>query len=324
MTGRHQAKAPPPLFILGCPRSFTSIVCAMLGQHPQMYAVPETHLFCEETLGDWITRASRAPWPMPDGLLRAVAELFFGRQDESAIQSARKWLNDRKNLTTNAVFQLLADRVSPLILIDKSPSTVNSLEILRRTRGSFPAARYIHLLRHPRGYCESIIRLIDEKKKLGPIPPKHWLVQIATGYTAQSQSQSNTNHIILDPQDDWYIRNSRICEFLESVPADHQMRVIGEEILAEPDEIFRKISRWMGLHTGVSAIEAMKCPERSPYSFLGPPGARYGNDGHFLQDPFLLVGNSREQRLEGPLGWREDGEGFSPRVKSLAQKLGYT
>ena len=31
-----------PLFILAPPRSFTSVVCAMIGNHPQMLGLPET------------------------------------------------------------------------------------------------------------------------------------------------------------------------------------------------------------------------------------------------------------------------------------------
>jgi hypothetical protein len=95
-------KRPPPLLILGCPRSFTSIVGAMLGQHPQMYALPETHLFWEQTLGGWLKRAARAPWPMSDGLLRAVAELYFDGQDKSTVRLAHSWLDQRSNLTTDS------------------------------------------------------------------------------------------------------------------------------------------------------------------------------------------------------------------------------
>ena len=42
----------PPLFILGAPRSFTSICCAMLGNHPDMFGLAETNLFGAATIGD--------------------------------------------------------------------------------------------------------------------------------------------------------------------------------------------------------------------------------------------------------------------------------
>src|SRR5438105_3191953 len=66
-----------PLFILAPPRSFSSVLCAMLGQHPQMHGLPETHLFVDETIERWWGRSSHAKYPMADGLLRSVAQLCF-------------------------------------------------------------------------------------------------------------------------------------------------------------------------------------------------------------------------------------------------------
>ena len=37
-----------PLFILAPPRSFTTVTSAMIGQHPEMYGLPETNLFVAE------------------------------------------------------------------------------------------------------------------------------------------------------------------------------------------------------------------------------------------------------------------------------------
>ena len=39
-----------PVFILSPPLSFSSYFAATLGRHPQLYAIPETHLFIAETL----------------------------------------------------------------------------------------------------------------------------------------------------------------------------------------------------------------------------------------------------------------------------------
>ena len=40
------------VIMLGPPRSFTSVVSAMVGQHPQLYGLPEVHLFTTETVGE--------------------------------------------------------------------------------------------------------------------------------------------------------------------------------------------------------------------------------------------------------------------------------
>ena len=41
-----------PLFLLAPPRSYTSLVNAMLGQHPQAFGLPELCLFNVERLVD--------------------------------------------------------------------------------------------------------------------------------------------------------------------------------------------------------------------------------------------------------------------------------
>ena len=42
-----------PVFVLAAPRSFSSVVCAMLGQHPELHGLPETHLFVDDTMHGW-------------------------------------------------------------------------------------------------------------------------------------------------------------------------------------------------------------------------------------------------------------------------------
>jgi|ERR1043165_3828945 hypothetical protein len=81
-----------PLFILGVPRSFTSVVCAMLGQHPQMYGLPELHLFTSQTLEERKNVWAQSTFNINHGLLRVIAELYFGKQTEETVIFARAWL----------------------------------------------------------------------------------------------------------------------------------------------------------------------------------------------------------------------------------------
>mgnify|MGYP006327808131 CR=1 FL=1 len=44
-----------PVFLLAPPRSYTSLINAMLGQHPQCFGLPELCLFNVETLVElWV------------------------------------------------------------------------------------------------------------------------------------------------------------------------------------------------------------------------------------------------------------------------------
>jgi hypothetical protein len=80
---------PPPLFILGSPRSFTSLLCAMLGQHPQAYGVPELNLFAGETVGDLLDQMKGIRQFQMHGLLRTVAELYAHEQNLVAVEILR-------------------------------------------------------------------------------------------------------------------------------------------------------------------------------------------------------------------------------------------
>src|SRR5262249_15759932 len=159
-------------------RSFSSIVCAMLGQHPQMYGLPETNLFGAETMGQWSTQCSNASHDMDHGLWRAIAEIYFGCQTENSIALARGWLRRRLHSSTGYLLEQIAERLYPKHLIDKSPSVVYSPHSLRRLLEMFPYARFIHLVRHPRGHGASVMKRIASVARRRKVP--QWLIDLAS------------------------------------------------------------------------------------------------------------------------------------------------
>jgi hypothetical protein len=333
---REKVSAAPiqfsdPLLILSAPRSFSSVVCAMLGQHPQMYGLPETHLFADEMMDRWLDRSSRETYRMTHGLLRTVAELFYGEQTIKSVRHARGWLTRRTSSTTGLVFEELALQASPAILVDKSPSTVYSLAAMERAHRFFPQARFIHLVRHPRGQCHSVLKLIKElakpeyqrgrEREVGAVPA--WLTDLASFSYSPQGYEDKSDHGDVDPQRGWYVLNRNIVEFLKSVPAHQWITIRGEELLTEPDLGLAAIAAWLGVRDDREALELMKHPEQSPYACFGPPGAGIGNDIFFLKDPVLHPGRAEHHSLEGSAAWLDEGRGLLPEVKELAQRLGY-
>src|SRR5262249_55032915 len=71
-TGNSAEVPADPVFLLGLPLSVATVVAAMLGQHPQLYSLPETHLFVAETVRDWWDICAASSFNMSHGLLRAV------------------------------------------------------------------------------------------------------------------------------------------------------------------------------------------------------------------------------------------------------------
>ncbi|HEV7860311.1 MAG TPA: sulfotransferase [Pyrinomonadaceae bacterium] len=293
-----------PLFILAPHRSFTSVVCTMIGQHPQMYGLPEMNLFVAESMEEWWANYRRGRHFEAHGLLRAVAHMYFGKQTEETIELARRWLWRRLELGTGDVFRELTERVHPQIMVDKSPNTVNRAVYLQRLRKTFPKAKFLHLLRHPRGHGESVTSLLRNVFKNSEDPDAQIFAR-------------------RDPQKRWHVIHSRICAFLATVPEGQQMRLRGEDLLADPDRYLRQIAAWLEVSTGEASIEEMKHPERSPFACFGPANARLGNDPQLLKQPVLRPDRARPQSLDGPLSWRPDGSEFSTEVKHLAISFGY-
>jgi hypothetical protein len=312
------------LVLLAPPRSFTTILSAMLGQHPQMYGLPEVHLFVARTMEEWWNLCSKATFNMDHGLLRVVAQLIFGDQTEYTVKQAMGWLRRRAHCSTAEIVETLAQQVDPRILVDKSPSVVYRPEFLRHIFEMFPQARFIHLLRHPRGHGESVMKYLRARHQMGAVPATHWLLQLA-GYPSLSVVEDDVIEPSsdLDPQRAWYVLNMNICNFLSSVPAHQQIQIRGEDALANPDQELVRIACWLGLRVDEEAVREMKHPERSPYARYGPPGAHFGNDRNFLHDPVLHSEVARPNSLKGPLSWRQDGSGFLPQVTELAEQFGY-
>ena len=135
-----------------------------------MYGLPEVHLFGAETLAEWWQQCKEATFNMDHGLVRVVAQLFFGDQTEENVQ--RGWLAP----AARAFHDRAGDRrtrpkrVCREFLVDKSPSIVYRIETMQRVYAMFPQARFLHLVRHPRGHGESVMKYLRARRKLGPGP----------------------------------------------------------------------------------------------------------------------------------------------------------
>jgi hypothetical protein len=315
---------PAPVFLLAPPRSFTSVIGTMIGQHPQMYGIAESNLPTYERLDDWWRACKGNQVHGGAGLVRIVAEFYFGSQTQRTVRCAQGWLRRRLHLSTGTLMAALVARVSPLLLVDKSPSMTWSVESMRRAFEMFPQARFVHLLRHPRGQAESIFKLIDEEHSNGH-GIRSWLFALGSFPTPPGEEpEPALPEGALDPQWGWYALNRNILDFLAEVPSGQVYRLRGEDVLTDPDGALRPLCSWLGLRDDDEALQEMKHPERSPFACIGPPGARYGMDGFFLRSPALRPSRAEPKTLEGPLSWRPDGRGFAPAVRRLALELGYS
>jgi hypothetical protein len=273
----------------------------MLGQHPELYALPELNLFMADTLADVIAKLRIVRPQSLHGLLRAIAQIEYQAQTVATIEQAHNWLTQHGHWNSKQFFNFLAERTDARILIDKSPATgLNPLN-LRRMYRTFPQARFLHLVRHPRATCHSIYQLQQKN----------------------SPNRSNAN-ADLSPEQLWLRINRNILELTDQLPPGQSMLIQGEQLLAQPEFYLAQIADWLGVATTPTHIAAMLHPEQSPYACIGPPNALFGNDPNFLRNPHYTKRPIPAQRLEGTLEWQANrNNSFSATTIVIARRLGY-
>ncbi|MGK7903828.1 MAG: sulfotransferase [Hormoscilla sp.] len=306
-----------PIFILAAPRSFTSLISTMLGQHPEAYGVPELNLFFSDTLKELIDAYL---WAIIErrrlsGLLRTVSQLYAGEQTIESVGMAHRWLLNRLDHSTGEIYWELCAQVAPLRIVDKSPMYSSKPEKLPRIAKTFPNAHYLHLIRHPRTHGESVMKMLS-------LQSSRKLAFESTAFETLAREHS-TNLSRRDPQYLWYRTQRNILDFLSTVPAERQMRLRGEDLLNDPRSHFANICQWLNFAWDESILETMLHPDDSPYACFGPYGAHMGNDPNFMKSPAYRYRPVTYSQLEGPLPWRQDNKGFLRPVIKLAQEFGY-
>ena len=297
---------PEPLIILCPPRSYSSIVCGIIGQHPQCYGLPELNLFVCDTLGEaWHGLIGFMGNFGRDGLVRAFGQLHDGEQNPDTVARAKAWIQQHLDWTVGQVFAHIQELVGDRILVEKSPSTVFKREHLDRMLRTFPAANLLHLIRHPRGTAESVLSLRANfaglNRLVGNLPSR-------------------------DPERVWLFTHDMIVSATEDLALGQCMRLKGEALLAHLDVYLPQICEWLDIRNDADAIEAMMHPEESPYACPGPQGATGGNDPNFLANPSLdreRLAKLQEPVLPGELSWRP-GQQFEHATIKLAKQLGYS
>ena len=152
-----QSNFPAPLIILSPPRSFSSVISTMLGEHPEMYGFPELHLFVGDTVREVLDHErERANHAGPPGVLRSLAQLHDGVQTTGTAIRACVWLQERADWSTKTLMDYLFEKVSPRVAVEKSPPTSVKVMFMERAYAYYPDAFYLHLTRHPIPNRESL------------------------------------------------------------------------------------------------------------------------------------------------------------------------
>jgi hypothetical protein len=291
-----------PVFVLAPARSNSSVVTAMLGEHPSLCVFPELALFRKETVDDLLT--DPPGWKGPAtrlrlaGVFRSLAE-HAGGQTPEAVAAAERWVEARRSWHVGDLLDHLLRLAAPRIGLEKSPENSSREEYLVRLDATYPRARFLHLTRHPLPSVVSMHKVWSDKG--------YWKIEPELFY----------NFCV----GVWYYQQARIDRFAATLPPDRVLRVRSEDILNEPEATLPLFCSWLGIDAGLDAIGAMIHPERSPYAHTGPKGALGGWDTGFMNDPVLRRAEIPET-LELPSEWIVD-PWLKLATMNLAARLGY-
>lgn len=151
-----------PIFVVGNPRSGTTLLAALLGRNPAIAALPETHFF--RILGP-------AMEVLPPLEARELVERLAGmprlRQLDVRWAEVARRLDAAGARTPPAVLRAVlesyaADRDKPWVL-EKTPV---HLRYLRDIAQAYPQARIVWIVRHPGGSLNSLRKLAWSSNRL--------------------------------------------------------------------------------------------------------------------------------------------------------------
>jgi hypothetical protein len=128
-----------PIFVIGSPRSGTSILAKSLGEHPDLWSADETQLlwdlFREDGIGANYGRGDLS-WLRRQGIERRDAFAFVGMGLNALLtrqSGGRRWLDD------TPIYTLIVDRVAAL----------------------FPTAMFVHIARDGRRVVHSMMNYLN-------------------------------------------------------------------------------------------------------------------------------------------------------------------
>lgn len=232
-------------FVIGCPRSGTTIVQAMLARHPQIFTLPETGFFprllggMDHRFGDEGARQRRHTLARRLGVARRYGrreflELQRSLLGASAAPARAPWRLDTCVTRFIATLDGLAERAKRTTWIEKTPQ---HLLYLPEIEQYLPNARFIHVIRPGMDVIASIMDAYLRYNNHAFSGGLLMWVQRWNRAVAIHRSHIGMRHhhfvfledLVRQPQEEW----RRLCGFLE-LPLDADVDPACHQHIADP------------------------------------------------------------------------------------------
>lgn len=216
----------PFVFIVGCPRSGTTLLHRLVDAHPQLAVVHETlwiPKFYERRIG--LTDDGLVAPELTDRLLEHRRFGQLGIEAEELHALGREYLGAPFAELVTALFDRYAAARGKPIAGDKSPGYVRSIPVLHAL---WPQARFVHLIRDGRDVCLSAIAW----KKAD---------RLFRDYSTWPAEPVTTAAL-------WWERSVRLgLEARAALPAELYTEVRYEDVVADAERECRRVCAFLGL-----------------------------------------------------------------------------
>ncbi len=205
------------IFVVGSPRSGSTMLARMIGSHSLIYGRPEPHMLTPLAhLGYW-DNVEKAPYDhilAAESMREFVADLPGGEQD---------YIDACRAYTDTLYLRMLSTAPGKEYFLDKTPANSLILDFMARI---YPNARYVVLTRHPLAIFSSFAESFFDSD-----------YAVAHRY---------------NPIVERYV--PALAKFLREKPAP-LYHVIYEELVADPERILGEIFEFLGVPAETEAVD---------------------------------------------------------------------
>ncbi|MFK7939327.1 MAG: sulfotransferase [Roseovarius sp.] len=320
----------PPVIILASRGAQGSFLSALLGGHPELFGAPHLNVLAFEQAYQHQQYCAVPRDSGIHGLLRLLAHLLTGEQTLQSVQTARRWLGVRSEMSALELYAALQDLVSPQRIVDYSPLYALNLATMHRVAEAVPDAKIIHLVANPVRQGQMLARAVWQT------------VNASLGYWhergldhACMDSFEIGDHLVdwsvtppvFDPQFAWYRTQKAAQALFDDLPAERCLRLSSEDLVQDTTSALKTLLPFLECDTSADVIAGMIANTDTTFTKPGPFDATIGMDFDMLGKSPADIANTPLEDIEldtfKPLEWRGDGDAIQPQLVDIAAGLGY-
>ena len=222
---------PQANFILGAPRSGTTLLRVILNGHSEIFAPPTLYMLQFASLRERVNTFSGPHAFWKEGAVTALMQAGDGSL-EAAIGHMEKM--ETENATVLEFYHELNRMIGDRLLIDNTANYAISLPLLRGIERSFRSPRYIYLVRHPGAAIYSFTKASLDQLFYSRLPDLRGIDP--KPFTARELAELV-----------WLKSNSNVQEFLSDVSADRKWTVRYEDLVSDPGCVTKSICGFLGV-----------------------------------------------------------------------------